>query len=647
MKTVIQPATPGQLKVDDGFWSRYVRLVPGEIIPYQWEMMNDRIPNGCESGCVHNLRVAAGLETGDFIGMPFQDSDLAKWLEAVAFSLENNPDPALEQAADEVIEVVAAAQDADGYLDTCFTLKYPHKRWANLLEGHEMYVVGHFMEAAVAYHAATGKRRLLDVVCRTADLIASLFGPGGSDTGYPGHPELELALYKLYQVTGKPEYLATAKHMLDLRGEDPELLERRRRELWGETFIFPETAKFDRKYMQTHLPLRQQQMAEGHAVRALYLYAAMADIAWETGDGALMETCKTLYSNIVGRRMYLTGSVGSAAGGERFTTDYDLPNHSAYTESCASVALAMFCQRMYRYTGQAKYLDTMESALYNTVAAGISLDGKRFFYVNPLEVWPQAAEHNTDLTHVKTTRQEWFACACCPPNIARTLASLGQYAYFASENTVHIALFVGGEATLQLGEGSVCLRCETRYPFENTVQYEIKTGGRFALAIRQPVWCGGMALQLNDQPITAQQCQGMLLLEREWAAGDRLTLELDMPPRFVAANPLVRVDAGRVALCKGPLVYCLEECDNKSNLAALVADPTATIREVYDPAWGDGTLTLEFGAARQQVNDWGDDELYRPWRQPVYKPVKLRAIPYPFWNNRGRGEMLVWMRAKP
>jgi len=367
------------VKIEDNFWSRYINLIHKVVIPYQWDILNDAVPDAESSHAIKNFRIAAGLEQGEFYGMVFQDSDVAKWLEAVAYILEINPDPELERKADEVIEIIAKAQQPDGYLNTYFTLKEPANRWTNLRECHELYCAGHMIEAAVAYYNATGKRKLLDVMCKFVDYIDSVFGTEpGKLRGYDGHQEIELALFKLYETTGEEKYLKLSKYFIDERGQEPYYfdIESEKR---GNTVFFPDHPTYSRIYNQTHLPVREQFTAEGHAVRAVYMYSAMADIAVETNDEVLFEACKRLWHNIVTKRMYITGAIGSASYGEAFTFDYDLPNDTAYAETCASIGLIFFAHRMLKSDINSNYADVIECALYNTVLSGIAQDGKSFF----------------------------------------------------------------------------------------------------------------------------------------------------------------------------------------------------------------------------------------------------------------------------
>ena len=393
-----------KIKISDQFWNRYIHLVKDVLIPYQWDILNDRLPDVETSHCIENFKIAAGETDGDFEGAVFQDTDVAKWLEAVAYSLAAEPDEHLSYLADKTINLIGRAQCEDGYLNTYFTIKDPSKRWTNLKEGHELYTAGHMTEAAVAYYKATGKTEFLDILKKFADLICKTFGPDeGQIHGYPGHQEIELALIRLYHVTGEKKYLETAKYFIDTRGVGENyFLEEEKRPEYKQ--IFPEFAGYDPRYSQSHEPVREQKTAEGHAVRAVYMYCAMADLAYEYKDKELLDACKTLWEDMTKRQMYITGSIGASGPLERFTTDYDLPNNCNYSETCASIGLALFGRRMAQITKDASYMDMVERALYNTLLSGIAQDGKSFFYVNPLEVWPDNCIDRTSKEHVKPVR---------------------------------------------------------------------------------------------------------------------------------------------------------------------------------------------------------------------------------------------------
>lgn len=631
-------------KIRDGFWDRYIQLVRKAIIPYQWDILNDRVEDAEPSHCLENFRIAAGQKDGDFQGAVFQDTDAAKWLEAVAFSLAGNRDEKLEEMADEVIALIEAAQQPDGYINTYFTIREPDRRWRNLEEGHELYTAGHLMEAAVAYYQATGKRRFLDCICRFADLICREFSEGGNTAGYPGHQEVEIGLVKLYEVTGETRYLKMAAEFLERRGREPNyFLEEEKRP--DHRRIFPEFENYLPLYSQSHKPVREQTTAEGHAVRAVYMYCAMADVASETNDEELLAVCETLWKDIVNRKMYITGSIGSSGLLERFTTAYDLPNNCNYSETCASIGLALFARRMAQITRDAKYVEIMERALYNTLLSGIAMDGKSFFYVNPLEVWPENCLPRTSMEHVKPVRQKWFGVACCPPNIARTLASLGEYLYFRDESTLWVNLFVSGETVVCLNGSQVRLKQETRFPWNGKVSLKLESSEEadYRLAVRIPSYAGNVRLSRNGEQIEEPSLAGGYAMLELSGASNEITLEMEIPPRIMRANPRVREDAGKAAVMKGPLVYCLEETDNGKNLPSLFLEEGAELKEVYEPGLLGGTTVLKAAGRRIAGQGWTEEELYR--EGPVtYEEVTLTFVPYAYWGNRKPGEMLVWVK---
>ncbi|MDQ0877383.1 DUF1680 family protein [Paenibacillus sp. V4I3] len=639
------------VRIKDAFWSEYIRLVRDVVVPYQWEALNDRVPDAEPSHAIRNFKIAAGDVEGEFYGMVFQDSDVAKWLEAVGYLLETEADSELERVADDVIDLIARAQQQDGYLNTYYTVKEPDRRWTNLAECHELYSAGHMIEAAVAYYRATGKRKILEVACGIADNIDAVFGDeAGKLKGYDGHQEIELALVKLYHVTGQERYLQLSKYFLDERGQQPPHFYDVEWEKRGKTHHWPDTMMVEEKdYSQAHLPVREQGKADGHAVRLVYMCAGMADVAAETGDRELLEACQKLWKNIVSRRMYITGGIGSMARGEAFSLDYDLPNDTVYAETCASIGLIFFAQRMLQLEPKSEYADTMERALYNTVISGMSRDGKHFFYVNPLEVYPDACGINKNYDHVKPVRQGWYGCACCPPNVARLLASLGQYIYTVHDKTVYTHLYVGGQADLEIGGKSIQLEQQTNYPWDGAVRFELTMdeAAQFTLALRIPDWCDGASVQINGDAyaIEAQVADGYALLNRIWQRGDVVELTLNMPIHRMKGHPLVRQTAGKVALQRGPLVYCLEEADNGKQLHQLVL-PKISSLEVeanYELLGGAEVKVIKTAAKRMNIKEWAD-ELYKPASDIRNETANLTFIPYFAWANRGIGEMTVWVR---
>ncbi len=637
------------VSIRDNFWQKYTELVRNKVIPYQWDVFNDNIADADPSGAIRNFRIAAGEEEGEFYGMVFQDSDVAKWLEAVAYSLESHPDPELEKQADEVIDLIGRAQRPDGYLNTYFIVNGLEKRWTNLHECHELYCAGHMIEAAVAYYEATGKRKFLDIVCKLADHIDTVFGPEeGKLKGYPGHQEIELALVKLYRVTGNKKYLDLAKYFLDERGKKPyyfdiEWEKRGKKEFW------PGHRNMGPQYEQSHLPVREQTEAVGHSVRAVYMYTAMADVAMETGDEELLEACRRLWNNIVYKRMYITGAIGSQVHGESFTFDYDLPNDTVYAETCAAIGLIFFANRMLQVEPKGQYADVLERALYNGVISGMSLDGKRFFYVNPLEVNPEACEKNGNMRHVKPIRQKWFACACCPPNVARLIASLDHYIYGVKDNVVYTHLYIGSSSEVDIDGTIVGITQNTNYPWDGKVSININLNGskEFGLGLRIPGWCNDAKVSINGKQvdIASTTVDGYAIIKRDWQGGDRIEVDLPMEPLRMRSNPLVRADIGKVAIQNGPIVYCLEEVDNGPNLHTLVlpkdADLDVSFRE--DLLGGVNVITAQ--GERAKVESWGQ-ELYKANACAEYEPINLTFVPYYAWVNREPGQMAVWVKER-
>jgi len=644
----LQPVSLTQVQLGEAFWGPRQETNRAVTLPIEYEQSK-------KTGRIDAWRLDWQP------GQPnkphqFWDSDVAKWIEAASYSLSTHPDPQLEALVDSVIDLIAAAQQPDGYLNSYFIVVEPDKRWSNLRDMHELYCAGHLMEAAVAHYYATDKRTLLDVLCRYADHIDRTFGPRpGQKRGYPGHEEIELGLVKLYRATGERRYLELARFFGDERGRQPYYydIEARAR---GETPASYRFGQYD--YNQAHLPVREQTTAEGHSVRAMYLFSGMADVAAETDDPTLLAACERLWESVTGRRMYITGGVGSASHGERFSYDYDLPNDLAYAETCAAIGLVFWAHRMLQFDGDGRYADVMERGLYNGVISGISLDGARFFYANPLEVDPVAHAHRRDLYGgaIQAERQEWFGCACCPPNVARLLASLGEYAYSQNDEEVYVHLYVGGSATLASAKlasaevtvagQQVALTQETRYPWEGRVQITLQpeTEAAFTLALRVPGWCRQASVQVNGEPVELNLRKGYARLTHTWQPGDRIALNLAMPVERVAAHPAVRADAGRVALQRGPLVYCLEQADNGPNLPAICLPRETSFQATYEPELLGGVVTLTGEARRQTAAGW-EGELYQPKQtDSQMEPVRIKAIPYYAWANRGRGEMLVWLR---
>lgn len=616
-----------------GFIGKYQRLIKDTVIPYQYSVLNDKAPDTEKSHVIQNFinagRVLRGEDAGDgFYGMVFQDSDAAKWLEAAAYSLSLFPDKDLEETVDKLIAMIAAAQDNDGYLNTYYTIKDKEKRWTNLHEGHELYCSGHMMEAACAYFEATGKDTLLKVMERNMEHIYRHFITEGKE-GFPGHPEIELALLKMYRLTNNSHCLELAQHFINTRGENPHFYEQEKeRRGWSVWNGNPA----DTDYSQASKPLREQKDAVGHAVRAVYLYTAMADLASSTDDKALFDACLKLWESITCKRMYITGGIGSTVLGEAFTVDYDLPGDTAYAETCASIGLMFFASRMLENDVDGIYGDICERAFYNTVLAGMQLDGKRFFYVNPLEVVPGisgcAATHKHDLP----VRPKWYACACCPPNVARLITSFGKYAYGENDDTAFCHMFADGEICLENG---MKFTCKTGYPYDFHIRYEIEKGGN--LAIRIPAWSKTWQIAVNGQILEASLRKGYLYLPI--ADGDRVELTLDDTPRFQYASTKIPELTGKTALCRGPLVYCFEGIDNEDDVLSLSLKRSGNLTiSAYDETLLCGSASISVDAMRCA----NIDGLYAD-TAPTMTPCKAIAIPYYTWGNRGENQMRVWM----
>lgn len=630
-----------QVKIKDGFWSQLQELVTDVVIPFQERVLNDEEPGVEKSHAIDNFRIAAGLAEGEFYGMVFQDSDVAKWLEGVAYSLVVKPDADLEARADAIIDIVAQAQQEDGYLNTYFTIKEPEHRWQNLLECHELYCAGHMMEAAVAYYEATGKDKLLHVMERMADHIIGRFGDGeGRVKGIPGHQEVEIGLMRMYHATGKSQYKDMARYFLEERGKNPDFFkEEAAKRDWKHFGMIPE----DTKYNQSHATVYEQDEAVGHSVRAVYMYTAMADLAAEDGDERLLAACRRLWNNIIQKKMYITGGIGATVAGESFSVPYELPNDTVYAETCASIGLVFFAKQMLKSEKSGVYADVMERALYNGIISGMQRDGKRFFYVNPLEVNPGISGVAPGYEHVVPERPGWYACACCPPNLVRMVTSLGKYAWDEDDDTIWSHLFIGSEASF----GKADIRVESSYPWEGRVAYHVaaKTEDVFTLAIHVPSYIhhAQLEVKINGRvEITdAAMKDGYLYLERTWGSDDEVTLVFAMPVRKIYANTKVREDVGCVAIMRGPVVYCFEGVDNGDDIQALFVDRELKASTVVGKDGVLSGMTL-LDIAGKRLTYAGGDELYCD-HAPQMEDVTLRAIPYFAWGNRGLNQMRVWM----
>lgn len=610
--------------IDDSFWTPHLQANREQTLLLLYQISQ-------ETGRIDNFRLnwKAGMEPVPHI---FWDSDVAKWIEAASYSLGTHPNAELKAKVDEVISLIVAAQQPDGYLNTYFTAVEPEKRWTNVRDWHELYCAGHLIEAAVAHCQATGTRVLLDVMCRYADYIDTVFGDApGKKRGYPGHEEIELALVKLYRVTGEQRYLQLSEYFVNERGHQPHYFDSEAR-LRGE-----DPAAFYHKtyeYNQSHLPVREQHEAVGHAVRAMYLYSAMADLACELHDQSLFDADQLLWDHLCTTRLYITGGPGPSRHNEGFTRDYDLPNETAYAETCAAIGFVFWNQRMLQLDCNARYADMLERALYNGVLSGVSLDGQKFFYENPLA--------STGTHH----REAWFRVACCPPNIARLLASLGQYIYAVNDMDLVVHLYIQSTAQMTVGGRGVTVRQETTYPWNGTISVRLSMDklATFGLRLRIPGWCRNAHLTVNGEvfDLVNHLEQGYVRVERVWQTDDRIELELAMPVERMYAHPEVRQNAGCIALQRGPLVYCLEGVDNNVPLHRIVVPRTAGLTSHFEPDVLGGVTVIQGKALCEDDTGWVG-RLYRSWPTSLQSNT-ITAIPYYAWDNRQAGEMRVWLR---
>jgi hypothetical protein len=640
----ITPVPPTSVQVGNGFWEERIETNRKVTIPYDFQKCE-------ETGRIANFAIAAGQIDGKHQGFWFNDSDVFKVIEGAAASLALHPDPVLEKYLDELIEKIADAQHADGYLYTIRTIhgeepfrlqRYTgKKRWSYLEHSHELYNMGHLYEAAVAYYEATGKRTLLDVALKNADLIDQVFGEDeGQRIDVPGHQEIEIGLVKLYRTTGERRYLELAQFFLDHRGV-PE--GRKENRIYGE-------------YWQDHQPVTKQTEAVGHAVRAAYMYSGMADVAALTGQKDYIDSIDRLWENVVGKKMYLTGGIGARHHDEAFGENYELPNGSAYNETCAAIANAMWNQRMFLLHGDSKYIDVLERVLYNGFLAGISMEGNTFFYPNPLS---SNAEYRFNKGAVG--RQGWFDCSCCPVNIVRFLPALAGMIYAHKADNLYVNLFIPGKGTIPLPEGDVEITQQTRYPRDAKVEFTLTSDSpqTFTLRLRIPGWARGecvpgglyrylqseqtasdlidnVKLRINGKDIPLHMDSGYATIHRTWKKGDRVQLEIPTPIRRVVADQKVVADRGRVAIERGPLIYCLEQCDHGHSVDRYILSDDITLKAKFAADLLGGLVVIEGEsdfAARDKAGKW---ELGK-------SKDMIRLIPYYAWNHRGNGKMEVWI----
>ncbi|MBN1352855.1 glycoside hydrolase family 127 protein [candidate division KSB1 bacterium] len=625
----VQPVAFTQVQIDDNFWLLRIEANRTVTIPYDFKKCE-------ETGRIDNFAIAGGLKEGKHKGIRFNDSDVFKVIEGAAYSLNTHWDDALDQYLDDLIEKIGAAQEEDGYIYTTRTIDPDNPaegagqtRWSNLKDSHELYNVGHMIEAAVAHYQATGKRSFLDIAIKSADLFDRVFGPDKL-RDVPGHQEIEIGLAKLYRITGEEKYLNLAKFFLNERGHA------NNRNLYG-------------VYYQDHKPVLEQTEPVGHAVRAAYMYSGMADIAALTGDPGFVKAIDRIWENVATRRLYITGGIGARHSGEAFGEDYELPNLTAYCETCASIANIFWNHRMFLLHKESKYIDVLERVLYNGFLAGVSMDGNMFFYTNPLE-----SDGKYTFNQGAATRQPWFGCACCPTNVVRFMPSLPGYVYAQCDDDVYVNLYIGGTGTIRIAEHAVKIIQQTRYPWDGAVNLEIDTEqpAHFALLLRIPGWAQDQpvpgdlyrfqnrnaekfSLKVNGNPVEAEIENGYARIRRTWKKGDQVALSLPMPIRRVVSHANVTENAGKVALQRGPIVFCAEWTDNDGHVRNLVLPDDAQLDAQFEPDALNGIIVIRgIVPALYRTGEGAATET---------RQQKFTAIPYYAWSHRGEGEMKVWL----
>ena len=627
-----QPVRFVNVRLEGDFWRERLDTVLAHTIPSQHDKLG-------EYGILESLKLPQPppplrfpRHPNGFTVQVFWDSDVGKWIEAASYALSHRRDAAIEAKIEAIVDDFEKAQAPDGYLNCWYLGREPEKRWSNLRDNHELYNAGHLLEGAIAYFETTGRRRWLSIMERYLEHIYATFGTGKDrKRGYDGHEEIEIALIKLYHLTGDRKHLDFATYLINERGRQPHYFDIEREEREAKGWETQRYVQGNYEYSQSHMPVRDQRKVVGHAVRAMYLYTAMADLAAELGDAELKRACEALWADVMDTKMYVTAGLGPSAHNEGFTVDYDLPNQTAYAETCASVALIFWAQRMLHLDLDGRYADILELALFNGALSGLSRDGTHYFYANPLE------------SDGRPTRWDWHTCPCCTMNVSRLVASVGGYFVSAAEDGIAVHLYGGISTALDVAGTRVALRETSNYPWSGDIRIAVdpETPATFDVKVRVPGWCAGATVAVNGTAVAIEPVNGYVTINREWRKGDVVTLDLPMPAVRLYANPAVIMDAGRVALKRGPLVYCIEEADNPGGRVQRLRLPREAELKVSARAdlFG-GAVTLTSDAIAVDEREF--TALYRT-EPPVAQASVLTAIPYYLWANRGQGSMVVWM----
>ncbi len=632
------------VQIEDAFWSPRLEVNRTRTLDHVYKELE-------LTGCIRNFDIASGKAQGKFGGPWWADSDVYKWIEGASYILALHPNDQLESKVDELIAKIGAAQQQNGYLDTYVQLRLPDLKWKSLAFNHEMFCAGSLLEAAVAHNQATGKRSLLQIALRLADHLDATFGPG-KQAGIPGHEEVELALVRLYRLTGEKRYLRLAQYFIDSRGQKPSIFERqydqlpeRQVDLLGRPmsikdfyrrFFLVNPSKFDTSYSQDQLPAREQRVAVGHAVRAMYFYSGMADLVYETGDAGLWEALESVHDSVTNHRMYVTGGIGPSERNEGFTADYDLPNENAYQETCASAGMVFWNYRMLKLTGDARYADVMELSLYNALAAGVSLTGDTFCYVTPLA------------SRGDFKRDPWFGVPCCPTTVARFLPALGRYIYSESPDGLWVNLFIAGQVNANLAGKKVTLRQSGNYPWDGKIKFTIgvEAPQDFVLRVRVPRWATRVDFEVDGKGFSPRVVNGYAEIHRSWSNGDTVDVTLPMDIQRLEANPQVLYDRGKTALRRGPLVYCLEQSDQEAPIDEIILPLGAQLESLNMPELLGGITVIKGQGLVRPLDDW-KNLLYQRTRTANAQPLRVIAVPYCVWGNRGLGKMAVWIDTTP